>query len=315
MRNHKTIMTTLAALGFIIASAIGATSFAHCGSCGVGDHSHKASAEAADTSAKDIVDTAIAAGQFNTLVTAVKEAGLVSVLKGPGPFTVFAPTDEAFASLPDGALKALIADKKKLTAVLTYHVVPGAVRAADVVKLDQAKTVQGQSVQIGTKGGVTIDGARVLKTDIETSNGIIHVIDRVIMPRDLIETVLANDNLSTLATAVQAAGLIETLQSSGPFTIFAPTNEAFAQLPDGALDALIADKDKLVAVLTSHVLADQFLAADVAGLTGATTVQGYRVKINADDAVMVDNARVIETDILTTNGVIHLIDQVILPQM
>ncbi len=131
----------------------------------------------------DIVDTAVEAGSFTTLVAALQEAGLVETLKGEGPFTVFAPNDEAFAKIPKDDLTALLADKQKLTAVLTYHVVPGKVMASDVVKLSSAKTVQGQSVSIGTSEGVRIDGARVVKADIETSNGVIHVIDTVILPK------------------------------------------------------------------------------------------------------------------------------------
>jgi uncharacterized surface protein with fasciclin (FAS1) repeats len=130
----------------------------------------------------DIVDTAVQAGSFNTLVTAVKEAGLVETLKGDGPFTVFAPTDEAFAKLPREQLDALLADKEALTAVLTYHVVPGKVMAADVVKLSSAETVQGQAIAIDATDGVKVDDATVIKTDIVTSNGVIHVIDAVILP-------------------------------------------------------------------------------------------------------------------------------------
>ena len=132
---------------------------------------------------KDIVDTAVAAGSFNTLAKALTAAGLVETLKGSGPFTVFAPTDEAFAKLPAGTLDALLKDKAKLTKVLTYHVVPGKVMAADVVKLKEAKTVQGQSIKVDTSSGVKVDGANVVKTDIVTSNGVIHVIDSVILPR------------------------------------------------------------------------------------------------------------------------------------
>ncbi len=132
---------------------------------------------------KDIVDTAVAAGSFSTLVTAVQAAGLVETLKSEGPFTVFAPTDEAFAAIPAADLEALLADKEKLTAVLTYHVVPGKVLAADVVGLDSATTVQGSDIDIKVvDGGVRIDGANVVTTDIETSNGVIHVIDAVILP-------------------------------------------------------------------------------------------------------------------------------------
>ena len=132
---------------------------------------------------KDIVDTAVAAGSFKTLAAALQAAGLVETLKGKGPFTVFAPTDEAFAKLPAGTLDALLKDKAKLTAILTYHVVPGKVMAADVVKLKEAKTVQGQSIKIDTSAGVKVDGAHVVKTDIACSNGVIHVIDSVILPK------------------------------------------------------------------------------------------------------------------------------------
>ncbi len=134
--------------------------------------------------AMDIVDTAVAAGSFNTLVTAVKAADLVDTLKGDGPFTVFAPTDEAFAKIPTDKLQALLQDKAALTKVLTYHVVPGKVMAKDVMKIDSAKTVQGQSIKINTLDGVRIDNAKVVKADIETSNGVIHVIDTVILPKE-----------------------------------------------------------------------------------------------------------------------------------
>jgi uncharacterized surface protein with fasciclin (FAS1) repeats len=132
---------------------------------------------------KDIVTTAVEAGSFNTLAKAIAEAGLIETLKGPGPFTVFAPTDEAFATLPPGTLEALLADKAKLAKVLTYHVVLGAVMAADVVKMSSAKTVQGQSVTIDTRGGVEVDNANVVKTDIVATNGVIHVIDAAILPQ------------------------------------------------------------------------------------------------------------------------------------
>ena len=132
--------------------------------------------------AKDIVDTAVAAGSFKTLAAALGAAGLVDTLKSKGPFTVFAPTDEAFAKIPKADLDALLKDKAKLTAVLTYHVVPGKVMAADV-KAGKVKTVQGSELTITTMGGVQVDGAKVVKTDISADNGVIHVIDTVIMPK------------------------------------------------------------------------------------------------------------------------------------
>ena len=131
---------------------------------------------------KDVVDTAVAAGQFKTLATALQAAGLVETLKGKGPFTVFAPTDEAFAKIPKADLDALLKDKAKLTAVLTYHVVPGKVMAKDV-KAGKVKTVQGSELTVATMGGVTVDNAKVIKTDIAASNGVIHVIDTVVLPK------------------------------------------------------------------------------------------------------------------------------------
>jgi uncharacterized surface protein with fasciclin (FAS1) repeats len=137
---------------------------------------------AEDAKSMDIVDTAIANGQFTTLVKAVQAAGLVETLKGQGPFTLFAPTDAAFAKLPAGTLDGLLKDKAKLAKILTYHVVPGKVMAADVMNLTSAKTVEGQNVKIDTMNGVHINGAMVTKADIIASNGVIHVIDTVLIP-------------------------------------------------------------------------------------------------------------------------------------
>ena len=131
--------------------------------------------------AADIVDTAVSAGSFKTLVAAVQQAGLVDTLKGSGPFTVFAPTDEAFAKIPKAQLDALLKDKAALTKVLTYHVVPGKVMASDV-KAGKVATVEGESLTLGTQGGVSVDQAKVVKADVVADNGVIHVIDRVLMP-------------------------------------------------------------------------------------------------------------------------------------
>ena len=189
--------TIITATAFTALSAMGALSTASAGYGGDGYQSrnstetgyyvktgmHEGGGKETAAPAGDIVDVAVGAGSFNTLVAAVKAADLVDTLKGEGPLTVFAPTDEAFAKIPQADLDALLTDKKKLTAVLTYHVVPGKVMAADVVKLDSAKTVQGESVTIVVSdGGVKVDDANVVKTDIVTSNGVIHVIDTVLMP-------------------------------------------------------------------------------------------------------------------------------------
>ena len=149
---------------------------------GCGAKSTCSAATAARGSGKDIVDTALAAGSFQTLATALKTAGLVETLKGEGPFTVFAPTDEAFAKIPKADLDALLKDKAKLTAVLTYHVVSGKVMAKDV-KAGKVKTVQGSELTLGTTGGVTVDAAKVVQADIVADNGVIHVIDSVVLPK------------------------------------------------------------------------------------------------------------------------------------
>lgn len=270
---------------------------------------------------KDIVDTAVGAGSFNTLVAAVKAAGLVDTLKGKGPFTVFAPTDEAFAKLPKGTVESLLKpeNKAKLQAILTYHVVPGAVKAADVVKLTGATTVQGQNVDIKVADGkVMVDGAQVIKTDIETSNGVIHVIDSVILPndKDVVDTAVNAGSFKTLVAAVKAAGLVETLKGDGPFTVFAPTDEAFAKLPAGTVESLLKpeNKDKLIAILTYHVVPGKVMAADVVKISSAKTVNGKEAPVRVSDAgVMIGDAKVIATDIDTSNGVIHVIDSVIIP--
>lgn len=169
-------------LAFVCALAVAmaaAPAFAHCGSCGVGDtHAH-----ASEASAQDIVAVASSAGTFNTLLAAVKAAGLVETLQGDGPYTVFAPTDDAFAGLPEGTLEGLLADTDKLKQVLLYHVVSGKVTAEEVVKLDSATTVQGSDVAITVDDGtVMVNDAEVITADVMASNGVIHVINKVIVP-------------------------------------------------------------------------------------------------------------------------------------
>ena len=153
----------------------------------VAGHSAAQEEGSAAMSDRDIVETAVAAGQFETLVAAVQAAGLVETLKGDGPFTVFAPTDEAFAQLPDGTVTELLRpeNRERLAAILTYHVVPGRVMASEVVGLDQAETVEGQSVSFSVEDGTAyVQGAEIISTDIQASNGVIHVIDEVLLPRE-----------------------------------------------------------------------------------------------------------------------------------
>jgi len=289
---------------------------------------HASPAQAQPMSA-DVVDTAVAAGNFTTLATALNAAGLVDTLKGPGPFTVFAPTDEAFANLPAGTLESLLGNPDQLRAVLTYHVVAGQVMAADVMALHSATTVQGEDVAISASdSAVRINQATVTAADIMASNGIIHVVDAVLLPpsmaaqaqpapsaaADIIDTAVGAGDFTTLATALNAAGLVDTLKGPGPFTVFAPTDAAFAKLPAGTLDALLSNPDMLRAVLTYHVIPGSVSAADVSQLQQAATVAGEDVMIHAAGGmVTINDAMVTTPDIATSNGIIHVIDSVLLP--
>jgi uncharacterized surface protein with fasciclin (FAS1) repeats len=254
---------------------------------------------------------------------------------------VFAPTDEAFAKLPKGTVEALLKDIPKLTSILTFHVVPGLAMAEQVVGFNGAMdgqsigTVNGANLVVGVKGGkVTVSGANVVKTDIMTSNGVIHVIDSVILPPDgpaakaakapaaalpdIVDTAVAAGSFKTLAAALGAAGLVDTLKGKGPFTVFAPTDEAFAKLPKGTVEDLLKpeNKAKLAAILTYHVLSGVVKAATVVTMDGQTaaTVNGASVAIGVKGGkVTVAGANVVTTDIMTSNGVIHVIDSVILP--
>jgi len=271
--------------------------------------------------AGNIVQVAQAAGSFTTLVAAVKAAGLDTVLSGDGPFTVLAPTDEAFEALPAGTIANLLKPENKslLQAILLYHVVPAQVTSAQIVKVTSAQSAGGQRIDVDVRDGqVTVDGARVIQADVQASNGVIHAIDKVIMPatEDLIGTAVDAGAFNTLAAALQAAGLVEALKGDGPFTVFAPTDEAFAALPRGTVDNLLKPENRqtLIAILKYHVIAGRIYADDAVGAAVATTLQGDDVRIRIKDGrLMVNDATVVSSDVESTNGVIHVIDRVILP--
>ena len=264
-----------------------------------------------------IVDIAAADGRFTTLVAAVEAAGLVDTLKGDGPFTVFAPTDDAFAKLPAGTVDALLRDIPALTSILLYHVLPGSYMAADVLKMPFADTAGGPFVRFKADGGkVFINEAEIILTDIVAENGVIHVIDSVILPpdKDIVDTAVADGRFTTLAAALGAAGLVDTLKGEGPFTVFAPTDDAFAKLPAGTVEALLADIPTLTNILLYHVVPGKYTSADVSGMSSTETALGQYVKIQAPmEDVMINNSKIVITDIQTTNGVIHVIDSVLLP--
>jgi uncharacterized surface protein with fasciclin (FAS1) repeats len=277
--------------------------------------------DSASPNASTIVETAVAAGSFETLVAAVQAADLAETLSGAGPFTVFAPTDEAFAKLPAGTVESLLKpeNKAQLISVLTYHVVAGKVPASSVVSLRGATTVNGQRVDIATSnGGVTVDSANVVQTDIECSNGIIHVIDSVLLPEagTIVDVASSTGSFETLLAAATAAGLVPTLSGEGPLTVFAPTDDAFSTLPKGTIATLLKpeNKSKLAEILTYHVVAGRVYSEDALGLTSAPTVAGPSVSITlTEGGANINGARLLQTDIDASNGVIHVIDRVLLP--
>jgi len=281
------------------------------------------SACGSDSKSNTIVDVAGKAGTFNTLLAAAKAAGLVETLKSPGPFTIFAPSDEAFAKIPAAQIKDLLKpeNKAKLAAILTYHVIPQKVMAKNVIRLTSAKTVNGQKVKIAVKKGkVFVDGAQVVNTDISASNGVIHIIDSVIMPDfrpDIVDTAVSSGSFNTLVTALKAAGLVDTLKGEGPFTVFAPTDEAFAKLPKETLRNLLKPENKkmLTDILTYHVVSGSLKSGKVISSNSALTVNGKSLGFALrNKSVFVDKAKVVKADLEVRNGVIHVIDTVLIPQ-
>jgi len=302
--------------GTILSASV---AFANAGPCNssTSNHSDAMMTKASYTAKKDIVDTAVSAGSFTILAKALTEAELVGALKGDGPFTVFAPTDEAFKKLPKGTLETLLKPENRdmLVGILTYHVVPGEYKAGKVLSSKTLTTLNGQRADIA---GGDIDNATIVKTDIECTNGIIHVIDEVILPESdsILEIATSAGSFNTLAAALEAADLIDALSGEGPFTVFAPTDEAFAALPDGKLDMLLKpeNKDKLRSILLYHVVEGRVYADQAIEAEKAATLQGGKVKITKSwGNVKINDAKVVNADIEASNGVIHVIDRVILP--
>ncbi len=315
-----------AKLHFVAATVAiaGLTGLAYGGSCA---SYGKTTASKSMDKGKTIVQVASEAGQFQTLLAAAKSAGLAETLSSQGPLTVFAPTDDAFAKLPEGTVESLLkpANRDKLRAILTYHVVAGKVKAADVVKLDSAATVQGQRLAIhASDQGVKVDNANVIKTDIKASNGVIHVIDSVMLPKNIVQVAQSARKFTTLLAAVEAAGLEQTL-ASNELTVFAPTDDAFAKLPAATIEALLQpeNRDQLKSILTYHVAPGRLTAAQVLKMEAIPTAQGQALSVNVEKRyeadgkkqtiVRIDGARVVMTDIPALNGVIHVIDAVVLP--
>ena len=270
-----------------------------------------------DPVSNTIVDIAVEDGNFTTLVGALQATGLDETLAGEGPFTVFAPTDAAFDLLPDGVVAGL--DTETLSTILTYHVVSGAVEAETVVALDSATTVEGTDVSIQViDGTVIINGVvQVTTTDIIADNGVIHVIDSVLLPidfpGDIVAAASAYPIFDSLVGAVATADLVTALQGDNNgdgLTVFAPINNAFA-----AVDTSGLSPAELGDILTYHVVPGTVDAEAVVGLSEATTLQGEDITISVEgDGVLLNGStNVIQTDIRTTNGIIHVLDGVLLP--
>jgi uncharacterized surface protein with fasciclin (FAS1) repeats len=295
---------------------------------------------------------------LSTLVTAVSQAGLVDTLNGDGPFTIFAPTNDAFAAIPAADLEAVLADQDLLTSILTYHVVAGeSLTAAELGDAGTLTTVNGGELTFGADGTM-VNGASVVCSDVMTANATVHIIDQVLMPMtdemteemtdemtdemgamapsgpacsavpadgegsfggmadDPAATAASNNPvLSTLVTAVSQAGLVDTLNGDGPFTIFAPTNDAFAAIPAADLEAVLADQDLLTSILTYHVVAGESLSsADLIAAGSVDTVNGGSLEITDDGGtLMVNGVPSVCMDVPTANATVHIIGGVLMP--
>lgn len=274
----------------------------------------------------DIIDVATNIEEFSILVSALQKAELVEALQGEGPFTVFAPTDEAFANLLaelDISAEDLL-NHPQLGEVLLYHVVSGKVMSTDLSDGMTATTLQGESLNIDLMDGVKINMSNVTTADVEATNGVIHVIDKVLVPEsfvlnpvenDIVDIALGNDDFSMLVSLLQKADLVSTLQGEGPFTVFAPTNQAFEDLLQ-ALDITaseLMEQPDLSKVLLYHVISGKIMSTDLTAGMKAATVNGNEITVDLSNGVMINDSKVISADIEATNGVVHVIDAVLVP--
>jgi uncharacterized surface protein with fasciclin (FAS1) repeats len=276
--------------------------------------------------AQTIVEIVVGSNDHNTLEAAVVAAGLADDLSGPGPFTVFAPTDAAFAALPAGTVEALLADPTgDLASILLYHVVGAEAFSTDLSDGQMITTLyDGQQVTIGVNmSAVTVNGVMVTVADIDASNGVIHVIDAVLMPvlpqptNTVVDIIANSPDHTLLETAIGAAGLVDALSGTGPFTVFAPTDAAINALPDGLLAELLSDPmGDLTDILLYHVVQALALSTDLSNGQVITTMLGQDITVTVDmNGVMINNAMVTVADIAADNGVVHVIDAVLIPEL
>lgn len=273
---------------------------------------------------KNIVQLAQGIPDLSTLVTALTAGGLTGTLSGSGPFTVFAPTNEAFAKIETKALNKLLANKAELDKVLEYHVLAANLHMKELMSVKIVKTLEGENVNVSDAGGaIKVDNAKVLTADVGASNGIVHVIDTVLMPpsmsplplkADIVQVAERNGDLSTLVAALTAGKLVATLEGKGPFTVFAPTNEAFAKIPKATLTQLLGNQKLLDQLLEYHVLSGDFSMRDLMSAKLVSTLEKEAVAVRSvGSKIMVNNADVVTADVGATNGVVHVIDKVLVP--
>lgn len=271
----------------------------------------------------NIVETATDDGNFDILVQAIIDVGLADALQGTGPFTVFAPTDDAFEGLPDGVLESLTTEQ--LAEILQFHVISGAaINSGSLSATQDVETLLGEELLVESNGGVTVNGsANVVSADVEASNGIIHAIDSILLPQsirialgmpNIVDQAVDLGNFTTLAGALEQVGLTTTLKFTGDYTVFAPNDDAFNALPDGLLGSLT--DEQLTEILTYHVLSGEVFADDLGEEQAPASLEGGEVFVTKDgegNVTINGSASVIAADVDVTNGVIHAIDQVILP--
>ena len=276
----------------------------------------------------NIVEIASSNDAFETLVQAVVAADLAGALSGEGPFTVFAPVDEAFANLPEGTVETLLKPEniQSLQNVLTYHVLPGAIHASALRDGMTATTLQGDTVTFTKRNDqFYINEALITATDISASNGVIHVIDAVILPPvkeqpskatdSIVDIAVSNPDFSTLVSLLSQEDLVDTLSQPGPFTVFAPTNEAFDRMPNYYKRLLASNPSLLKEVLLAHVVPGNLMASDVVVSKRLSSANGLSIPIGLwNGKAYIGDSQITATDIKATNGVVHVIDRVIVPR-
>lgn len=271
----------------------------------------------------DIVQLAERNADLSTLVKALTAGDLVSTLEGKGPFTVFAPTNEAFAKIPKDKLTKLLGNKALLDQLLEYHVLSGDFSMRDLMSAKLVSTLEKDEVIVRSMNDdIMVNNAKVIKADVDATNGVVHVVNRVLVPPNfplalypegIVELAEGQPDLSTLVQALVAGKLTSTLSGAGPFTVFAPTNEAFAKIPAGDLQKLLANPKELDSILEYHVLAGKFSMRDLMSVRSAKTLEGDTVHVSGSQTVKVNAATVVKADVGASNGIVHIIDAVLMP--